>query len=149
VTDTARVLLTAALLSASGLGAFVWRLARTDPASPERLIGQLRLSQWSALLLAAVGAASIGFAAAAEAVPTGSIEVTLGVGFVILAGFVTLQEPRDALLVSAGGFVVHALTAVAHRPGLLSPALIPRWYIVGAAVLDLYVAALCYLARRR
>jgi hypothetical protein len=38
---------------------------------------------------------------------------------------------------------------IAHRPGWLSPDLAPRWYIVGCASFNVYLAALCYLARRR
>jgi uncharacterized membrane protein HdeD (DUF308 family) len=141
--------MTAAILAASAAGVFTWRLAQLDPGGPQRLIGALRLSQMAALLLAASGAASIGLAVAQEAMPSGTIEVTFGVAFVVLGGIVLNREPREALLVAAGGFVAHALVDIAHRPGLLEPGLAPRWYAVGSAVFDLYLAALCYWARRR
>ena len=46
-------------------------------------------------------------------------------------------------------FAFHALLDVAHRPGILAPELMPRPFLVGCALLNVYVAALCYLARRR
>lgn len=149
MTDTARVLMTAAVLAASATGFFTWRLGQLDASGPQRLIASLRLAQWAALLLAATGAVSIGLAVAQDAMPSGTIEVTLGIAFVLLGGLVLNREPREALLVAAGGFVAHALVNIAHRPGLLEPSLAPRWYAVGCAVLDLYIAALCYWARRR
>jgi len=33
---------------------------------------------------------------------------------------------------------------VAHRPGAL-PGIAPRWYLVGCAIYDVYIGALCYL----
>jgi hypothetical protein len=149
VTDTVRALLTAAVLSASAIGVFAWRLVRTDPDQPERLVGELRLAQSAALLLAVAGGISVGLAIAAGSAPTGSLDITFGVTFVILAGVVLRCEPRDALLLVAGLFVLHALADIAHRPGLLSPDLVPRWYAIGSAIYDVYVAAACYWARRR
>jgi hypothetical protein len=149
VTDTARVVMTMALLAASATGFYAWRLGQLEPSGPQRLVALLRLAQWTSLLLAATGAISVGLAIAREAVPSGTIEVTIGVAFVLVGGLVLTREPREALLVAAGGFVTHALIDIAHRPGLLEPGLVPRWYAVGSAVFDLYVAAICYWARRR
>jgi hypothetical protein len=59
------------------------------------------------------------------------------------------REPRAALIIAATAFVAHALTDLAHRPGWLSPDLSPRWYVVGSAIYDVCVAALCYVATRR
>jgi hypothetical protein len=147
VSDTARVLLTAAVLSSTALGVYVWKLTRPDVDGAERLIGQLRLAQWAALVLAATGAVSIGLAVANSAVLLGTVEVTIGVAFVILAGFVLTRDPREALLVCVGGFILHAFVDVAHRPGLLAP-LAPAWYFAGCAIYDVYFAAICYWARR-
>ena len=128
---------------------FGWRVSRLDPAEPERLVGELRLAQWAALLLALTAGSSIGLAVAAEHIPSGTIEVTLGVGFALVASLILTREPRDALLLAAAGFVAHALVDIAHRPGLLSPALIPRWYAVACAIFDVVVGAVCYWVRRR
>jgi hypothetical protein len=148
VSDTARALLTFALLSSTALGVYVWKLSRLDPGGPDRLVGQLRLAQWSALVLAATGAVSIGSTIAHETAPFGTLEVTLGVAFVVLAAVVLHREPREALLLAAGAFVLHALATLAHRPNGLSP-VAPGWYTAGSAIYDLFFAAVCYWARRR
>ena len=149
MSDTARLLLTIALLSGGTAALYVWNLARLDGDGPARLVGQLRLAQGVALLLAATGATSVGLAVAGEAVPASTLEVTLGTTFVIAAALVLGREPRDGLLVAAVAFVAHALTNIAHRPGLLSPDVAPRWFEAGSAIFDTFIAALCYLARRR
>lgn len=148
MSDTARVLLTAAVLSTTALAVFLWKLTRLDPAGPERLIGELRLAQLAALALAAMGALSIGLAIAQENAPLGSLEVTLGVAFVVLAAVVLRREPRDALLLAASGFLLHAMLNMAHRPGGLDP-IAPSWYAAGGAIYDVVFAAVCYWARRR
>jgi len=149
VNDTARVLLIAAVLPAIGLSSFAWRITRLDPMQPERLIGELRLAQWAALLLAAAGAIPIGLAIAKMPAPSANLDVALGVIFVGLAGIVLQRDPRDALLLVAGAFVLHALADIAHRPDWLTPDLAPRWYTVGCATYNTYLAAVCYWARRR
>jgi hypothetical protein len=149
MTDTARVLLAAAVLSVSAFAAFAWRVARTDPSQPERLIGELRLAQWAAVLLASVGSAALGFAAAQPAVSLGTIDVTIAVTYVLLGGLILLREPRAGLLVAALGFLAHALLDLAHRPGWLSDELMPRWYIAGCAAWDLALSAICFWTRRR
>jgi hypothetical protein len=147
VSDTARVLLTAAILSAIALAVFVWKLTRTEVDGPERLIGQLRLAQWGALALAATGAVSIGLVVANAGTPFGPLEVTIGIACVILAAFVLSRDPREALLLCVVGFVAHALVDVAHRPGGLTP-IGPAWYFAGGAIYDVFFATICYWARR-
>lgn len=148
VTETARLILTAALLSAAGLGAFAWRISRIDPSAPERLIGELRLSQFSAIVLSALGAIPIGLAigAAGTTVP---LDVAFGVVFLTVAAYVLLRDPQEALWLAAAAFVLHALVTVAHRPGWLDPGLAPRWYFIGCAIYDVYMAGICYWASRR
>ena len=149
MTDTGRVLLTAAILSASALGVLAWRVSRTDTSQPERLVGELRLAQWAALILAATAGVPIGLAVAQPTLPGGHLDAAIAIGFVCLAGLVLLRDPRDGLFLVAAGFVLHALVDLAHRPGWLAADLAPRWYIVGCASYDVYVAAVCYWARRR
>jgi len=149
MTDSARVLFAAAVLSLSAFAAFGWRVSRADPTQPERLIGELRLAQWAAVLLSATGAASMGFAAAQATIPLGTIDVTIAILYVLLAGFVLLREPRAGLLVAALGFLAHALIDLAHRPGWLSPELVPRWYVAGSSIWDLAMSSVCLWARRR
>ena len=150
LTDTARVLLTAAVLSAGALAILAWQVTKTDSHAPARLIGQLRLSQVAAMLLAATGALPIGLAiAAAPTVQLAHLDAALGVIFVVLAGLVLQRDPRQGLLIAALAFIAHALVDLAHRPGLLSPALGPRWFFVSCAVYDVLVAAICYWGQRR
>jgi hypothetical protein len=68
---------------------------------------------------------------------------------VVLAGVALLREPRTGLLIAALGLLGHAIADVSHRPGWLSVDLVPRWYVVGSAIWDLAVAAVCVWARRR
>ncbi len=149
MTDTARVLLTATVLAGSATGAFAWSVARIDPEQPERLVGELRLAQWAALLLAAIAAMPIGLSVAQPSIPGGHLDAAIGVGFVCVSAVILVRDPRESLFLAAAGFVLHALVDIAHRPGGLSPDLAPRWYIVGCASFNVYLAALCYWARRR
>lgn len=142
-------MLVAALLSGGAVTALARRVTGSDPSQPDRLIGELRLARWAGLLLAAVGGASIGLSAAGTGTPLSHVDAALGLVFVGLGGMVLQREPRDGLLAAAGGFVLHALVDIAHRPGLLSPDLAPPWYTVGSAIYDVYVAGLCFWARRR
>jgi len=149
VNDTARVLLTAGILSALAISTFAWRVAQIDPEETDRLIGELRLAQWMAVLLAAVGAVPLGLALAASGAPLANVDAALSIVFMGLAGIVLQRDPREALLLSCGGFLLHAFVDIAHRPGWLSPDLAPRWFTIGCAIHNVYLAACCFLARRR
>jgi hypothetical protein len=149
VTETVRVLLVGVLLAGAGLGAFALRVARIDPTGPQRLIGELRLSQWMALVLAAVGGAWTGAAAMRAAVPLGTIEITLAIATMVFAAWTLHHETRQSLQLLSLGFVVHALIDISHRPGWLAADLAPRWFTVGCAAENLYLAAVCYWAQRR
>jgi hypothetical protein len=147
--DTVHVLVVAAALSGVAVSTLAWRVARLDPSSPDRLIGELRVARWAAILLAGVGGISIGLAAARPGLLVGSADVALGVVFVGWAGVVLQRDPREGLLLAAAAFIAHALVDIAHRPGWLSPEIAPHWYTVGCAIYDVYIAGLCYWARRR
>lgn len=148
MTDTARVLLTAGILSAVGLSAFAWRLTRPGRPAHEYLIDQLTLSQWAALLLAATGAAGIGLAVGAAATPQSLVEVLAGIVTMAAGVLVLRREPRQALLIAGVLLVLHALFDVAHRPALLTTEVVPQWWAVGTALYDVHIAALCLLSRR-
>jgi hypothetical protein len=149
VTDTARVLLTAGLLSFATAAVFAGRLRRIAMSDPARLVGQLRLAQWAAVGLAALGGAPIGLAVAGAGQPLAHLDLTCGVAFAVLAGTILHQEPPRGLQFAAGGFVVHALVELAHRPGWLSPGLAPLWFTAGSATYDVGMAAVCFWATRR
>jgi hypothetical protein len=137
------------LIGFGGLAAgFTWLSARTAalPAStPQRLIDELRLAQFAALLLTLTAGAYIGLAAVHEYEPGVGLDVALAIGFLIAAGLSMIKEPRQALTIVALAFAAHAILDVAHRPGLLPEGLAPRWYSIGCAVYDVYIGALCYL----
>ena len=147
--DTARLVVIAFALSGSALGAFAWRLVAIDPAQAQRLIGELRLAQWIAILLAVTGGAWLGLAIRVGGEPLAGLDVTVSLGVVVVAAIALVSEPRQALGLLAGAFMAHALIDIAHRPGWLSPAIAPRWFVVGCSAYDVYIAALCYWARRR
>ena len=149
MTETARVLLTAAILSAVVLTAFVWRLTRPDRAPHQKLVDQLYLSQWAALLLAASGAISLGLAVAASAAPGAALEVIVGLATIALSLVVLRREPREALQAAGALFILHAVFVWAHRPPLIVVDFIPWWWLLGSAIYDVYIAALCFVAIRK
>jgi hypothetical protein len=127
---------------------FTWLSVRTSalpPSTPQRLIDELRLAQFAALLLTLTAGVYIGFAVIHENEPGVGLDVALAIGFLIAGGTSLLKEPRQALTVVALAFAAHAILDVAHRPGILPDALAPRWYSIGCAVYDVYIGALCYL----
>ncbi len=149
MTETARVLLTAVVLSGVGLSVVTWRLTRTALGAPDRLVAQLHLSQWAALVLAVQGAIGIGLAISSEGAPPASLELALGLLPIIAAGLVLRSEPAQALQLAALALGVHAALAFAHRPGWLEPDLAPAWFWVGQLTYDLYIATLCSVSSRK
>jgi hypothetical protein len=136
-------------VAVAGLGlGFCWQAVRTSAiptVSPDRLVAELRLAQFGALLLALVAGAYIGFAAAAEQTRGVGLDVAFAVGFLVIAASTLIRDPRQALTVLALAFAAHAMIDVAHRPGWLPETIAPRWYLIGCAVFDVYIGALCYL----
>ena len=147
VTETARALLTAGILSAVALTTFVWRVIRPGRAPHEYLIDQLRLSQIAALLLASTGSIGIGVAVAYAGAHGAPSETAVGLTAVLASLLVLRSEPPKALLIAATFFVLHALFDWAHRAGLLSAQFVPWWWSLGCAIYDAYIAVLCLLAR--
>ena len=138
------------VLAAAGVltSLFAWQSIRTasiPASSPDRLVSELRLSQLGALLLALSAGVYIGVAATHEVSLGVGLDVAIVVGFFLVAAWTMMQDPRAALTVLALAFAAHAVFAVAHRPGLLPDAIVPRWYTIGCAVYDVVIGALCYL----
>ena len=124
---------------------YAFRTASVPTTSPDRLVAELRLSQFAALLLVMVAGAYIGFAVAHESHPRVGLDIALTVGFLVVAATTLVHDPRHALTVLALTFVAHALFDLAHRPGGLAVGIAPNWYLIGCAVYDVYIGALCYL----
>lgn len=149
MTETARVLLTAVILSAAALTGLTWRLTRTAAGAPDRLVAQLHLSQWAALILAVQGAISMGLAISSEGAPGASLEMAIGLVPVIAAILVLRCEPVQALQLASFAFGLHAAMAFAHRPGWLAPDLAPAWLWLGQMTYDFYIATLCSVSSRK
>ena len=149
MSDSPRVLLVAAVLSAAALAAFAAQVGRTDTATPPRLIGQMRLAQWAALLLAASSGTTLGFVVASGTGPLVSLDAAIVIMIAGAAALALQREPRSALLVVTAGLVAHALVTIAHRPGWLPADALPRWYAVGSAAYDTAIAAICAWTWRR
>ena len=147
MTETARVLLTAAILSAVALTTFVWRVIRPGRAAHEYLIDQLRLSQVAAVLLASTGAVGVGVAVAAAGAHGAAIATAVGLTSVLASLLVLRSEPPQALLVVASFFLLHGAFDWAHRAGFLFAPFVPPWWSVGCGIYDVYMAGLCLLAR--
>jgi hypothetical protein len=145
VTDVARTLLVAAAASLAAGVTFVFRLRSLE--GPAQRIAELRAANVAAIVLAATGASAVGFAVAQPSAPTAALEVAIGLLFVGAAGWMLLRDPHDALLIASVAFLAHAAVDLAHRPGWLSTGLMPHGFLVGAAVYDASIAALCFLAR--
>lgn len=143
------MLLTGALLSGAAISMFAWRVTQLDPDEADRLIGELRLAQWMAVVLAGVSGIPIGIALSRLDVPLAHLDAALSVAFIGVAGFVLQRDPREGLLVASLGFIAHALVDIAHRPGWLPPDLSPRWFTAGCAVFNVYLAGWCFWARHR
>ena len=145
MTEALRTVLVAVVALAAS---FTWQAARAaaiPAASPQRLVAELRLAQFAALLLTLAAGAYIGFAVVRENDPGVGMDIALATGFLVVAAWSMVRDPRQALTIVALAFAAHAVLDVAHRPGLLPEALAPRWYSIGCAICNVYVVALCYL----
>lgn len=144
MSEALRTILVAAVAIAAVASWQSLRTAAIPATSPERLVAELRLAQFAALLLTLTAGAYIGFAAAREHQPGVGLDIALAIGFLVVAGITLLRDPRQALTMVALAFAAHAVLDVLHRPGILPDGLAPRWYAVGCAVFDVYIGAVCY-----
>ena len=145
MSEALRTVLIGFVAIAAGFTWLSWRTASLPTSTPERLIDELRLAQFAALLLTLTAGAYIGFAVVRDSEPGVGLDIAFAIGFLIAAGTTMIKEPRQALTIVALAFAAHAVLDVAHRPGLLPDGLAPRWYSIGCAVYDVYIGALCYL----
>ena len=119
--------------------------ARLDVNSPARLVAELRLAQFAALVLALFGGIYIGIPLVQEASPGAGIDVALAIGFLAVASAAITQEPTRALTLVSLGFAGHAVVALVHGAGMLPLDSVPEWFPVACAIYDVTVAAVCYL----
>ena len=145
MTDAARALLVACTVLAIALIRPAVTATRADPASPQRLIAELRLAQFSALLLMLTAGVYIGFALAHASTTGSGWDVALGVGFLVLASVAVTQAPGRALTWLAVAFIGHAVVDLVHGTGILAAEALPDWYATACAIYDVAIAAVCYL----
>ncbi len=144
VSEGLRTISVAAAAMGAALTWYALKTASIPTSSPERLVGELRLSQFAALLLTLSAGAYVGVAAVHQSRLGIGLDVALATGFLVVAAVAMLREPRQALTVLSLGFAAHAVLDLAHRPGLLPEGIVPPWYSIGCAVFDVYIGALCY-----
>ena len=136
------------LLAVTVTTLFTWQaisVVRQDADEPSRLVSELRLSQVGASLLILVAGAYLGSAASLASHHGAGLDATLALGF-LAAGVASLtREPREALTIVALAFVAHAVVDILHRPGGLTDGGMPRWYVIGCAVQNVWMAALTFL----
>ena len=118
---------------------------RAEPTSGQRLVAELRLAQFAALLLTLTAAVPMGFALAHDNVAGTGLVVAIAAGCFAVAALVTTWEPVRALTALAVAWSAHALADLAHVAGLLPPEILPGWYPPACATYDVLLAALCYL----
>ena len=145
ISEAARALLFVSLALIAGFGWMVSRTLRLPTSSPDRLVAELRMAQFAAVMLALVAGASLGVTAANDGKPFVAIESAVALAFFAVATIAPLRDPREALTVLALAFGAHALVDISHRPGLLPDQLAPRWFVVGCAIHNLCAGMLCYL----
>jgi hypothetical protein len=143
--EAARALLLVSLAVLGGMVWMTWRTLRIPAAAPDRLVAELRLAQFGAVLLALIAGASLGLTAVNEARSGIAIEAALALAFFAVATIAPLRDPREALTLLALAFGAHALAVISHRPGLLPDSIAPVWFTIGCAIVDVLVGVLCYL----
>ena len=145
MTDAIRSL----VVGAAALGlTFAWlaiHTVRTDATAPDRLVLELRLAQFAALLLVLIAGVYVGFAIVADLASNAGWDVALAIGFLVLASMATTWDPRQALTALTLAFAAHAGIDLLHTIDMLPSEMAPRWYFTACAIYDVVIAGLCYL----
>ena len=145
MTDTDRALILAGTALALTLIRLSVIASYADPGAPARLIAELRLAQFGALMLTLTGGLYMGVALAQGASPGSGIDIALAVGCLALASVAITREPGHALTLLAIGFAGHAVVYLLHGAGLLPSDALPGWFPTACAIYDVGVAGVCYL----
>ena len=147
MTDSARALLVAGIALAVILVRLALAAVRADPSSPARLVAELRLAQFAAMMLALFAGVYIGFALAQESAAGSGLDVALAVGFLVVASMAVTRDPGTALTLLALAFAGHAGVDLLHGAGILPSESMPPWYATACAVYDGGGAGVCYSPR--
>ena len=145
MTDGTRALVVAFLAVAIAIIRLALIALRAEPGTPARLVAELRLAQFAALVLVLSAGTYIGSALTQDPTTGSGLDVALAVGFLILAAVAVNQDPRLALTLIAGAFVAHAAIDLLHGSGALPGEALPQWYARTRAIYDVALAAVCYV----
>jgi len=145
MTDGARALFVACAVLALAIVRLAVIAVKADPGSPDRLVAELRLAQFAALVLVLAAGVYIGSALAHESTAGSGLDVALAVGFLVFASVAMTQDPRLALTLLAIGFAAHAGVDLLHTAQALPADRLPDWYGTACAIYDVIVAGVCYL----
>ena len=138
----------AVVLVTFGVGTVAWLALgawRAEPTSGQRLVAELRLAQFAALLLALAAAVPMGFALGHEDAPGTGFVVAIAAGYFVIAALVTTWEPVRALTALAIAWGTRAVVDLSHAAGLLPAEIVPGWYPPAGATYAVLVATLCCL----
>lgn len=147
MTDSALALLVAGAALAIILVRLALIAVRADPSSPARLIAELRLAQFAAMMLTLVAGVYVGFALAQESIAGSGLDIAFAVGFLVVASIAVTRDPGTALTLLALAFAAHAGVSLLHGAGILPQDSMPPWYATACAVYDVGVAGICYSPR--
>ena len=125
MSEAFRAVVVGSLALGLALGWVAWRAIRLDTTSPDRLVLELRLAQFSALLLVLAAGIYVGVSVANEETSGTGLDVALAVGFFVVASVATTWEPSMALTALALAWVGHSLVDLAHIANLLPAAMLP------------------------
>ena len=143
MTDAVRTVAVAFLGLAAGLTWYAARTVAIPTTSPDRLVAELRLSQFAALLLALIAGAYIGFAVRHEAQPGVGLDIALTVGFLVMAATTLVRSASgaDGPRARPSPRTRCSTSPIARRARRRHrAALVPRWL----RGLRVYIGALCY-----
>ena len=116
-----------------------------EKTAPDRLVLELRLAQFSALLLVLAAGVYVGLGIAHEGTSGTGLDIALATGFFVIAAVATTWEPTLALTTLAVAWGAHSFVDLAHIVDLLPSSIVPEWYPTACAVYDVCIAAICYL----
>ncbi len=118
--------------------------ANMEPSNPNRLVAELRLAQYAALLIVLTAGVYIGLAMAQEHHPRVELDIAFSTGFILLAAIAITWVPERALTTLAMAWTAHAIIDLGHIAELFSP-IRPAWYPTTCAMHNVVIAGFCYL----
>jgi hypothetical protein len=145
VTEAFRALVLTSVALGLTLGLISYKAINLKTSSPDRIVLELRLAQFSALLLALASGVYVGFSVIYEGTAGTGFDIALATGFFVVAALATTCEPTRALTVIAIAWGAHCLVDLAHIANVLPSSIVPAWYSTACAIYDVVIAGTCYI----